>query len=204
MKKDTFAQKIICLAWVIFGSIVCGLGIQITLWAGVGVDPVTLFEDGVSRVSSIPVGTVVVLFNIAMLTAGYFLHRDSINWGSVVATLAVGSSINLWAPLFPIAPTSFPLRLVIDVVGVMVIGLGVAIYMLPEYGIGGLEALMLFLSEKLKMPIGPARVMLDCSWGLIGLFLGGTFGFGTLIGGVGIGMSIQLFYGPLRRMLKLG
>lgn len=201
MKKDTLTQKLFCLLVVLFGSLICGLGIQMTLMAGIGVDPITLFEEGASKVSSLPVGTVAILFNLFNLTLGFFLYRKAINWGSLVATFSVGSGINLWAAVLPAAPDSLFVRLPLDIIGVLVIGLGIAIYMLPEYGAGGLEAMMLFLSERFKKPMGPMRVAIDCSWGLIGILLGGTLGLGTIIGGVGIGMSIQLFYKPLKKLL---
>lgn len=201
MKKDTLVQKLICLLVVGIGSLICGLGIQLTLMAGLGVDPITLFEEGFAKTVGIPIGTTAVLFNICMLTLGFFLYRRAVNWGSLLATFTVGSSINLWAAVLPAFSLGFVGQLLLDVAGVLIIGLGIALYMLPEYGTGGLEALMLYLGERFKKPIGPMRVCLDCSWGVIGILLGGTLGLGTLIGGVGIGMSIQLFYKPLQRLL---
>lgn len=201
MKKDTLLQKLFCLLWVFGGSVVCGLGIQLTLMAGIGVDPITLFEEGASKVSGLPVGTVAVIFNIVNLIAGFFLCRRAINWGSLVATFSVGSAINFWSLFLYTPPSGFIPRAGLDIIGVLIIGLGISLYMLPEYGAGGLEALMLFLSEKFHKPIGPMRVIMDCSWGFIGILLGGTLGIGTVIGGVGIGMSIQFFYGRLRKLV---
>lgn len=201
MKKDTLWQKINCLVWVAIGSAVCGLGIQLTLLAGIGVDPITLFEEGASRVSGLPVGTVAIIFNLVMLAAGFVLYRPAVNWGSLIASFSVGSAINLWARLISTPPEGIVLRVALDIFGVMVIGLGIAIYMLPEYGTGGLEALMMYFSKRFNKPMGPARVVLDCSWGIIGVILGGTLGLGTIIGGFGIGMSIQLFYGLLQKYL---
>lgn len=201
MKKDTLLQKLLCLVVVFLGSAICGLGIHLTLLAGIGVDPITLFEEGASLQTGLPVGTVAVFFNLGTMAIGFVLCRHMINWGSLVATLTVGSAINFWSGLITASPTGLPLQVALDVVGVLIIGLGISLYMLPDYGAGGLEAIMVYLSEHFNKPIGPSRVALDCAWGLVGILLGGTLGLGTLIGGVGIGMSIQLFYSPLRALV---
>lgn len=202
MKKDTPGDRIICLLWVFAGSAICALGIQLTLIAGVGVDPITMFEEGMSKTTGISVGTVTLLLNITVLIIGFILNRSTIGWGSVVCTLAVGPFINVWSSLGMTAPEGFWGALLFDVMGVAVIGLGISIYMLPQYGVGGMEALMLYFTDKFKTPIGPTRVVQDCIFGAVGLLLGGTLGMGTIIGAFGIGMFIQLFYTQLCRLIK--
>lgn len=202
MKKDTTLGKLICLVWVFIGSAICALGIQLTLLAGVGVDPITMFEEGMFKATGISVGTVTLLLNLFVLTLGFFLRRNAIGWGSLVCTFSVGPFINIWASLGITAPEAFWGRLALDILGVAVIGLGIAIYMLPQYGIGGMEALMLFFSDTFHTPIGPTRIVQDCIWGAIGLLLGGTLGVGTIIGGFGIGLFIQLFYTQLSKLVS--
>lgn len=201
MKKDTFEQKLKCLLVVLAGSIVCALGIQMTLVAGIGVDPITMFEEGIFVTTGISVGTAALMLNISALVLGFFLRRSAIGLGSVVCTFCVGPFINVWALVEMSRPQGFWGCLVLDILGVAVIGLGIAIYMLPQYGIGGLEALMLFFSEKFKTPMGPTRVVQDCVLGVVGLLLGSTLGVGTIVGALGIGLFIQLFYVQLSKLV---
>lgn len=202
MKKNTLPEKLNCLFWVFVGSMICAFGIELTLIAGVGVDPITMFEEGVSKTTGISVGTVTLMLNFFVMALGFVLRRDAINWGTVVCTFSVGPFINVWSTLGITASESFAGRVLLDVLGVLIIGLGIAVYMLPEYGVGGMEALMLFFTDRFKTPMGPTRVVQDCIWGLIGLLLGGTLGVGTIIGLFGIGMAIQLFYTRLRKLIK--
>ena len=73
-------------------------------------------------------------------------------------------------------------------------GAGIAIYMLPDYGVGAMEAVMIFLADKLHLPYGPVRIGMDCTWGVLGFFLGGTLGVGTIIGAFGIGASLDICF----------
>ncbi|MEG2074853.1 MAG: YitT family protein, partial [Angelakisella sp.] len=169
MKKNTLPEKLNCLFWVFVGSMICAFGIELTLIAGVGVDPITMFEEGVSKTTGISVGTVTLMLNFFVMALGFVLRRDAINWGTVVCTFSVGPFINVWSTLGITASESFAGRVLLDVLGVLIIGLGIAVYMLPEYGVGGMEALMLFFTDRFKTPMGPTRVVQDCIWGLIGL-----------------------------------
>lgn len=202
MKKDTALQKLACLLVVLAGSIVCALGIQLTLVADIGVDPITMFEQGVFITTGISVGTAALLLNIFALTLGFFLRRSAIGLGSVLCTFCVGPFINVWAMTGIARPQGFFGCLMLDILGVAVIGLGIAIYMLPQYGIGGMEALMLFFTEKFKTPMGPTRVVQDCILGAMGLLMGSALGAGTVVGAFGIGLSIQFFYTQLAKLVS--
>ena len=45
-----------------------------------------------------------------------------------------------------------------NIAGVILCGAGIAIYMLPDYGVGAMEAVMIFLADKLHLPYGPVRI----------------------------------------------
>ncbi|MEG1777950.1 MAG: hypothetical protein RR209_03145, partial [Angelakisella sp.] len=99
MKKNTLPEKLNCLFWVFVGSMICAFGIELTLIAGVGVDPITMFEEGVSKTTGISVGTVTLMLNFFVMALGFVLRRDAINWGTVVCTFSVGPFINVWSTL---------------------------------------------------------------------------------------------------------
>ena len=49
MKKETLPQKLFCLLWIFIGAVICALGIKLTLMSGAGVDPLTMFEEGLAN-----------------------------------------------------------------------------------------------------------------------------------------------------------
>jgi len=203
--KKSFSQQAVQALVVLLGTLVCGLGIQLELFSGAGVDPLTMFEEGLGITTHIATGTIALMVNCVMLLLALVLNRKNIWVGTVITVLLLGPSINLFAGIMAemgmVPPAGWLGKLAMNIVGVFLCGAGIAIYMLPDYGVGAMEAVMIFLAEKLHLPYGPVRIGMDCTWGIIGFFLGGTLGVGTLIGAFGIGASLDLCLRALKRVL---
>ena len=203
--KKSMGQQLFQAAVVLLGTLVCGLGIQLELFSGAGVDPLTMFEEGLGRTTGVATGTIALGVNCVMLLLALFLNRKNIWVGTVITVLLLGPSINLFAGIMNgmglVPPAGWLGKLGMNIAGVILCGAGIAIYMLPDYGVGAMEAVMIFLAEKLRLPYGPVRIAMDCTWGVAGFFLGGTLGVGTIIGAFGIGISLDLCLRGLKKTL---
>jgi len=203
--KKTFSQQAVQALVVVLGTLICGLGIQLELFSGAGVDPLTMFEEGLGITTHIATGTIALGVNSVMLLLALCLNRKNIWVGTVLTVLLLGPSINLFAGVMAgmgmVPPAGWVGKLAMNIVGVFLCGAGIAVYMLPDYGVGAMEAVMIFLAEKLRLPYGPVRIGMDCTWGVIGFFLGGTLGIGTLIGAFGIGSSLDLCLRGLKKVV---
>ena len=192
-------------ALVLAGTLLFGLGIQLQLFSGAGVDPLTMFEEGMGITTGIATGTIALGVNCVMLLLALFLNRKNIWVGTVITVLLLGPSINLFAGIMNgmglVPPAGWLGKLGMNIAGVVLCGAGIAIYMLPDYGVGAMEAVMIFLADKLHLPYGPVRIGMDCTWGVLGFFLGGTLGVGTIIGAFGIGISLDLCLRGLKKTL---
>ncbi|MBV9616331.1 MAG: hypothetical protein JO031_12810, partial [Ktedonobacteraceae bacterium] len=116
----------------------------------------------------------------------------------------IGIFINLqlqvnWLPDLSAQPLL--LRLLVDIAGVFLIGLGSAIYISPHMGAGPRDGLMLRLNTLTKVRIAIVRAVLECSVLLFGFLLGGSVGIGTLIFAFGIGPCIEIGLWLLNRLL---
>ena len=203
--KKSMGQQLFQAAVVLLGTLVCGLGIQLELFSGAGVDPLTMFEEGLGRTTGVATGTIALGVNCVMLLLALLLNRKNIWVGTVITVLLLGPFINLFAGLMAgmgmLPPAGWLGKLAMNVAGVFLCGAGIAIYMLPDYGVGAMEAVMIFLAEKLRLPYGPVRIAMDCTWGVAGFFLGGSLGVGTIIGAFGIGISLDLCLRGLKKTL---
>lgn len=203
--KKSMGQQLFQAAVVLLGTLVCGLGIQLELFSGAGVDPLTMFEEGLGRTTGVATGTIALGVNCVMLLLALFLNRKNIWVGTVITVLLLGPSINLFAGIMNgmglVPPAGWLGKLGMNIAGVILCGAGIAIYMLPDYGVGAMEAVMIFLADKLHLPYGPVRIGMDCTWGVLGFFLGGTLGVGTIIGAFGIGASLDICFRWLKKLL---
>ena len=203
--KKSMGQQLFQAAVVLLGTLICGLGIQLELFSGAGVDPLTMFEEGLGRTTGVATGTIALGVNCVMLLLALFLNRKNIWVGTVITVLLLGPSINLFAGIMNgmglVPPAGWLGKLGMNIAGVVLCGAGIAIYMLPDYGVGAMEAVMIFLADKLHLPYGPVRIGMDCTWGVLGFFLGGTLGVGTIIGAFGIGASLDICFRWLKKLL---
>ena len=56
--KRSLASQLFQTAVVLFGTILCGFAIQLELFSGAGVDPLTMFEEGAGRTLGTATGNV--------------------------------------------------------------------------------------------------------------------------------------------------
>ena len=79
--------------------------------------------------------------------------------------------------------------------GILLVGIGSGFYLTTNLGPGTRDGLMKGISENFKKPISIVRFSIETTVVIIGWFLGGTVGLGTILFAVFIGplISITLF-----------
>ncbi|MBV9614625.1 MAG: hypothetical protein JO031_04110 [Ktedonobacteraceae bacterium] len=196
----TYAGRLLT---VIVGLFIFAVGDVCTYRANVGLGPWDVLHQGISFHTPLSFGTASIVVGAALIVLSLFLKVYP-----GVATLLnmslIGIFINLqlqvnWLPDLSAQPLL--LRLLVDIAGVFLIGLGSAIYISPHMGAGPRDGLMLRLNALTKMRIAIVRAVLECSVLLIGFLLGGSVGIGTLIFAFGIGPCIEIGLWLLNRLL---
>ena len=88
-------------------------------------------------------------------------------------------------------PTSVLLKYILAIVSVLLVGLGSGIYLVANLGPGPRDGLMTGLTKATGFPIAFVRASLEITVVLLGWYLGGTVGIGTLIFAFGIGPAVS-------------
>lgn len=115
--------------------------------------------------------------------------------------LLVGGFVNLFTAIGLVpdfAGSPLPLRIVIDIVGVLVVGFGTALYIKANLGAGPRDGLMLSLARRTGGRVSIVRGAIELCALAIGFLLGGTAGIGTLIFALGAGPAVGLAFRLLR------
>ena len=89
-------------------------------------------------------------------------------------------------------PETIFLQFILILVGIFIIGFGTAMYLIANLGAGPRDGLMTGLQKKTKSPIALVRVSIEIFVVLLGWFLGGIVGIGTLLFAFGIGPAVAL------------
>ncbi len=175
---------------VLFGSFITSIGIILFVTTGHGVDPISVLLQGLENYTPFRFGTLSQLFNAIVLFVVFLLDRSKIYWGSLLNALSVGYFINRLIVL-PIFSFSGVETYFFSIVGVFLLGMGLGVYLSANFGVGALEGLMIYLSDKWGISIKFVRIGLDAMLVISGFLLGGTVGLGTLVGVLLIGPTIE-------------
>jgi uncharacterized protein len=190
------------LAWVrlLAGLWFFAAGVVLGLRSGLGVSPWDVFHDGIRHATPLSFGTATVLVGLILvvvaLAAGVRVGPGTlVNMGAIGlfadALLASGLLDNL-------AARSLPVRLAAVLAGVGLVALGSALYIGAGLGSGPRDSLMLALSARTRLPVGPIRGLLEATVLGVGWLLGGVVGVGTVLFAFGIGPAVQLAFRVLR------
>ena len=186
-----YAEK---LARCITGLAFFGFGITLFLRANLGLAPWDIFHKGLSEKLDISIGLVIEGVGLLLLLLWIPL-RQRPGVGTILNAIEIGLVVNLTKPLIG-EPDQLIIRVMMVIAGVIVIGLGSALYIGAGLGSGPRDGLMLGLSKRSiagrQISIRVARTVVEISVMVAGLFLGGSIGIGTLIFMFGIGPLVQL------------
>lgn len=184
------------LALLLVGLACFSLGLVVTLQSQVGLGPWDVFHQGLSQQLGISFGTASIIVGFAILLLAWALGAKP-GIGSVANMALVGAFVDLYLFLGIVpdfAGQPFLLRLLIDCIGVAIVGSGTAIYIKANLGAGPRDGLMLTLARRSGGRVGVIRAAIELAALTVGFLLGGTAGLGTLVFALGIGPAVGLAF----------
>jgi uncharacterized membrane protein YczE len=196
LSRPSRAETLRRLPRLTFGLVVFGVGIALMVIANLGLSPWEALHQGISRRTGIPIGTVGILTGIVVLLLWIPL-RERPGVGTVLNVFLIGIVIDLTLWVAPETVDSLLLSWILLLVGVLLVGLGTGLYIGTDLGPGPRDGLMTGLAKR-GIHIGVARGAIEITVLVIGWFLGGTIGFGTVIFAFGMGPLVTFFLPRLR------
>ncbi|MBQ2509509.1 MAG: hypothetical protein II529_01670 [Erysipelotrichaceae bacterium] len=168
----------------VLGAVISSFGIGCFYGCGLGTDPISVFVDGLHGVTGMSYGTISTICNVIQTVLIFLFIRKYLGIGTLVSVLLGGPLIDLFETLvrtnFPLETTSLPLRIVILLVGLVTAGIGYGLGIVCEMGVGCFQFIPLFLAEKTPLDLKYTQMISDALFFLIGFFLGGVVGIGTV------------------------
>ncbi|MFL0194449.1 YitT family protein [Clostridium sp. WILCCON 0269] len=139
-------------------------------------------------------GQVSQLVGVAILIMCYFIDVP-LGLASIFNMIFIGLFIDIIEKLNIIrTPNVFLLKILMLVSGVLVIGWATYFYLRVNLGAGPRDSLMEGLVKKINKPVWIIRTFIEGTVLIIGYFLGGPVGIGTLIIALSLGFSIQFAF----------
>jgi uncharacterized membrane protein YczE len=182
------------LPQLLVGIPVLGVGVALTLEARLGVSPYDVMHQGIAHRTGLSVGTVVILVGLVILLFWIPL-RQRPGIGTVLNTLTVGLVIDLALRVVP-EPDLLAARIPLLLVGILVTGLGMGLYIGAGLGPGPRDGLMTGIAAR-GHPIWAVRTVLELTALAAGWVLGGNVGVGTVLFAFSIGPLGHFFLSHL-------
>lgn len=172
------------------------LGVVMFLRASLGLSPWDVLADGVRGNTPLTFGRAVILIGLVLvvlsLAAGIRPGPGTIAnmlligiFADLMLASGIGSELDeaaiLWRALTMLA-------------GIVVTGLGSAMYIGAELGAGPRDSVMIAVAKRTGWRVGVARALIEGTALLIGVLLGGSVGIGTLVFALGIGPAVDIAF----------
>jgi uncharacterized membrane protein YczE len=174
------------------GLVLYGAGMALMIESRLGLTSWDVFHQGLTKVTGLSFGLVVILLGIPILLLWIPL-RQRPGFGTVANLVVIGFVVDGALAAIP-HPGPLWLRAIYLVGGIAVIGVGTGLYIGARMGPGPRDGLMTGLVARFpRLSIRLVRTTLELTVLGIGWLLGGTVGLGTLAFALAIGPLAQVF-----------
>lgn len=175
-KRILYTKKIII---IILGSILSAYGIALAVHAGFGGATLAVLWQGVSKTLHITLGQASLLIAVLMIVFVWFYDRKQIHIGTVLYQIIYSTFVDLFGGLL-LYSNNRSVNFLLMLVGIILFAVGTGLYAATDMGRGSYEAVTFALSGRKGWQIKTVRRILDFSVVVLGILLGGSFGWCTI------------------------
>jgi uncharacterized membrane protein YczE len=178
------------LVTLLAGLFVYGLGVALTVHAGIGIAPWDVLAQGISIQTGLSFGVATVAVSIVVLMCWIPLKVKP-GFATVANALLVGLFADFWLMILPDL-TAYWQQLAVFMLGVVVVAIATGLYISSRLGSGPRDGLMQGTANALDKPFWIVRTAFEGSVLTIGWLMGGQVREGTLIFALTIGYLVQI------------
>lgn len=189
-------EWIIRMTLLCIGLTIAHFGVTLFMLVNLGSDPFNVFIQGLSRYTPFSHGITHMCISFLIIILLLFLDRSYIKAGTLVCMILGGPIIDLFTWMFGGIVNQelyFPVRLLVMTAACLILAFGMTIVIQSDAGTGPNDLVAVVVSAKLGRKFSAVRVIVDFSFVLVGVILGGTFGIGTLVCAFVVGTAAGYF-----------
>ena len=190
MLHETNRSLPLRLVTLFAGLFVYGLGVALTVHAGIGIAPWDVLAQGISIQTGLSFGVATVGVSILVLICWIPLKVKP-GFGTVANALFVGFFADFWLQILPDL-SAYWQQLGVFMLGVVVVAIATGLYISSSLGSGPRDGLMQGTANALDKPFWLVRTAFEGSVLTIGWLMGGQVREGTLIFAFTIGYLVQI------------
>ncbi|WP_188456327.1 YczE/YyaS/YitT family protein [Virgibacillus oceani] len=190
----------------IIGIIILTLGIALTIQSKLGASPFDSLLVGLHRTFGLTVGSWEIVVGLSMVLCNALAEKKRPEYYALLTSLITGLGIDAW--LFLLKSWAVPVTWVGQTVylglGIVLIGLGVAVYLQSTFAPNPMDRSMLILSKITEWSMTYSRALISVVLVVLAYFFDGAIGIGTLLNALLSGVVISFFVPYVTKYKNLG
>lgn len=188
----------------IIGIFIITFGVCLTIRADLGAGAWDALNVALTEWVGLTIGKWVMIDGAVLIFVNAFLLKKRPELLSLITIIVIGSMVDFWMLMIfeNWEVTGFVLKLITLLLGILIIGLGAAIYLQAKFPISPIDGFMLAVKERFKVNLMAAKTVGEITALIPALFLKGPIGLGTIIITFTVGPAIQLFFPFFEKLLK--
>ena len=183
---------------LIFGLTVFGIGEAFLVVTSLGNSPWVVLSEGISLNSNLNIGQATFFVSLVVLFFWIPL-RQKPGFGTLANIVVIAVAIELGLLIIP-EVENISLKLFYVLFGILLVGIGSALYITCGLGTGPRDGLMTGLHYRTGVRVGRVRLGIEVLALTTGALLGGSLGVGTALFALFIGQSVAISLGVLGRL----
>ncbi|MDO6654890.1 YitT family protein [Anaerobacillus sp. 1_MG-2023] len=182
----------------LLGMFINFFGVALVIHATLGAGFWTSFFIGLSDLAGLTVGFWYGLFQILVIFLNGNLMKQKPEYGAILPIILESFILDFWLEIVfsSVQLASAPLmaKIAILIAGMGAIGLGVAIYILPQFPRAPFDQLFLVISSRFNLSLQMGQTIVAVVMASLALMIGGPVGVGTIALVFLLGPIIQFWY----------
>lgn len=176
------------------GFFIGATGTVFMINANIGVAPWDVLHIGISQMFGITIGQASIMVSLLVIILDQ-ISGEYIGWGTVLNMIFFGLFIDLIMYLDFVPHTSgFLMSVSMVIIGLTLLSICMWWYIGAGMGSGPRDGMMLLFHRRTGKPIGLIRSCIEVIVLIIGYFLGGPVGVGTLLSAFGMGVVMRIVF----------
>ena len=183
---------------LIFGLTLFGIGEAFLVITSLGNSPWVVLSEGISLNSNLNIGQ--ATFFVSLMVLFFWIPlKQKPGFGTLANIVVISASIELGLLIIP-EVNNIVLKVFYVLFGILLVGIGSALYITCGLGTGPRDGLMTGLHYRTGVRVGRVRLGIEMVALTTGALLGGSLGVGTALFALLIGQSVAISLGVLGRL----
>jgi uncharacterized protein len=183
---------------LIFGLTLFGIGEAFLVITSLGNSPWVVLSEGISLNSNLNIGQ--ATFFVSLMVLFFWIPlKQKPGFGTLANMVVIAAAIELGLLIIP-EVNNLALKVFYVLFGILLVGIGSALYITCGLGTGPRDGLMTGLHYRTGVRVGRVRLGIEVVALITGALLGGSLGVGTALFALLIGQSVAISLGVLGRL----